>query len=109
MVRVRGARTVGDAERVAGTIARSPLCKTAFFGGDPYAGRIVCAAGYSGAVFDPEKMDVYLDDVQVVRRGREIVGAVEGRAAAVVRQAERIAGIKGRMRALSARYGSGGG
>jgi glutamate N-acetyltransferase/amino-acid N-acetyltransferase len=85
---VRNARSAGDAGRVADTIARSPLCKAAFFGGDPYAGRVVCAAGYSGAVFDPRQLDVYLDDVQVVRRGREIVGEVERRAAAVTRRAE---------------------
>jgi glutamate N-acetyltransferase/amino-acid N-acetyltransferase len=81
---VRGARTRRDAERVADAIARSPLCKTAFFGGDPYAGRIVCAAGYSGAVFDPDELDVYLDDVRVVRAGVEVVGRVERRAARVV-------------------------
>jgi glutamate N-acetyltransferase/amino-acid N-acetyltransferase len=83
-IRVHGARTVRDAERAADTVARSPLCKTAFFGGDPYSGRIIVALGYSGAVFEPQKVDVYLDDVQVVRRGQEIVGKVERRAAAVV-------------------------
>ena len=87
-IRVHGARTVRDAERVADTIARSPLCKAAFFGGDPYAGRIVCATGYSGAAFDPQQLDIYLDDVQVVRRGKEIVGRVERRAAAVVQRPE---------------------
>ncbi len=87
-VKVKGARDLRDAERAADTIARSPLCKTAFFGSDPYTGRVVCALGYSGAVFDPEKIDVYFDGVQVVRRGREIVGAVEERAAAVTRQPE---------------------
>ncbi len=87
-LRVRGARSVRDAERIADTIARSPLCKAAFFGSDPYAGRIICAMGYSGAVFDPQKVDVYLDDVQVVRRGQEIVGRIEARAAAVVRRPE---------------------
>jgi glutamate N-acetyltransferase/amino-acid N-acetyltransferase len=81
---IRGARSVRDAERVADTIARSPLCKTAFFGGDPYAGRIVCAAGYSGAIFDPGKLDVLLGGVQVVRKGVEVVGRVERRAAKVV-------------------------
>lgn len=81
---VRGARTTRDATRVADTIARSPLCKTAFYGGDPYAGRIVCAAGYSGARFDPAKLDVYLGDVQVVRRGVEVVSRVERRASRVV-------------------------
>ena len=87
-ITVRGARDRRDAARVAEAIARSPLCKTAFFGGDPYTGRVVCAAGYSGAVFDPQKLNVYLDDVQVVRRGREIVGQVERRATAVTGKAE---------------------
>lgn len=85
---VRGARNARDAARVADTIARSPLCKAAFFGSDPYAGRVVCAAGYSGAVFDPQKLDVYLDEVQIVHSGREIVAAVERRAAAVSRRPE---------------------
>jgi glutamate N-acetyltransferase/amino-acid N-acetyltransferase len=83
-IAVRGARSPRDAARVADAIARSPLCKTAFYGGDPYAGRIVCAAGYSGARFDPSKLDVYLDRVQIVRRGREVVRAVERRASRVV-------------------------
>ncbi len=87
-INVRGARNVADAERVADAIARSPLCKAAFYGGDPYTGRIVCAAGYSGAVFDPGRLDVFLDDVPVVRRGVEIVGRVEKRAARVVGQPE---------------------
>ena len=81
---VRGARSARDAARVADAIARSPLCKAAFFGGDPYAGRIVCAAGYSGAAFDPAKLDVYLGDVQIVRRGVEVVSRVERRASRVV-------------------------
>ncbi|HUI24848.1 MAG TPA: bifunctional glutamate N-acetyltransferase/amino-acid acetyltransferase ArgJ [Candidatus Kryptonia bacterium] len=87
-ITVRRARTVADAERVADAIARSPLCKTAFYGRDPYAGRIVCAAGYSGAVFDPARLDVFLDDVQVVRRGVEIVDRVEARASQVMAKPE---------------------
>lgn len=87
-IQVRGARTVRYAERVADAIARSPLCKTAFFGSDPYTGRLVCAIGYSGGVSEPERMDIYLDDVQVVRRGQEIVGRIERRAAAVARRPE---------------------
>ncbi|MFQ5665521.1 MAG: bifunctional ornithine acetyltransferase/N-acetylglutamate synthase, partial [Candidatus Binatia bacterium] len=87
-VHVHGARSGRDAQRVADTVARSPLCKTAFFGGDPHTGRIVCAAGYSGAEFDPRRLDVYFDAVQVVRRGQEIAGAVIHRAAAIMRQPE---------------------
>ncbi len=87
-IRVHGARTPREAAAAADTIARSPLCKAAFYGGDPYTGRIVCALGYSGARFDPGKLDVYVDAVQVVRRGEEVVGKVETRAAAVVRKDE---------------------
>lgn len=85
---VRGARSARDAARVADAIARSPLCKSAFFGGDPYAGRIVCAAGYSGAVFDPARLDVWLDDVPIVRRGVEVVARAERRASAIAARPE---------------------
>jgi glutamate N-acetyltransferase/amino-acid N-acetyltransferase len=85
---VRGAATARDAARVADAIARSPLCKTAFFGGDPYAGRVVCAAGYSGARFDPDRLDVWLDDVAIVRRGVEVVRAVERRAGRIAARPE---------------------
>jgi glutamate N-acetyltransferase/amino-acid N-acetyltransferase len=85
---VRGARSERDAAKVADAIARSPLCKSAFYGGDPYAGRIVCAAGYSGAVFDPAKLDVLLDDLAIVRRGVEVVGRVERRASRIVARPE---------------------
>ncbi len=87
-IHVTGARNVRDAQRVADAIARSPLCKSAFYGGDPYTGRLVCAAGYSGAVFDPQKLDVYFEDVQVVRRGEEIVGKVEKKASAITARPE---------------------
>jgi glutamate N-acetyltransferase/amino-acid N-acetyltransferase len=85
---VRGARNARDAARVADAVARSPLCKSAFYGGDPYAGRIVCAAGYSGAVFDPARLDVFLDDIAIVRRGVEVVRRVERRASAVAAKPE---------------------
>ena len=51
-VRVTGARTDGDAHLVARAIARSPLVKTSWFGRDPNWGRVLCAAGYSGAEVD---------------------------------------------------------
>jgi glutamate N-acetyltransferase/amino-acid N-acetyltransferase len=39
-------------------IAKSPLVKTAFFGEDPNWGRIACAAGYSGADLNPDKLNL---------------------------------------------------
>lgn len=50
-------------------IANSPLVKTAFFGQDPNWGRILCAAGYSGAALLPEKTTLVIGDVQIVEAG----------------------------------------
>ncbi|NIQ39215.1 MAG: bifunctional glutamate N-acetyltransferase/amino-acid acetyltransferase ArgJ [Proteobacteria bacterium] len=66
---VRRAPTERDALQVAFSIAHSPLVKTAFFGEDINWGRILCAAGYSGVVLDPGKMDLFLNDVQIVKNG----------------------------------------
>lgn len=87
-IHVRGAKSVRDAERAAEAIARSPLCKTAFFGSDPNMGRVICALGYSGADFDPDRIDVFLDDLQIVRRGRELTAGIEKEAHAKMRADE---------------------
>lgn len=68
-VEVRGARTESDADRIARAIANSPLVKTAIAGSDPNWGRMVAAAGYSGANFDPTKIDVYVNNLALCRRG----------------------------------------
>lgn len=66
---VCGARRPADAERIARAIANSPLVKTAIAGSDPNWGRIICAAGYSGGKFDPTKIDLYVNDLLLCRRG----------------------------------------
>jgi len=68
-VEVAGARTPREADRVARAIANSPLVKTAIAGADPNWGRIVCAAGYAGAKFDPSKIDVTVNDLPLCRKG----------------------------------------
>jgi len=68
-VEVRGARRPSDAERIARAIANSPLVKTALAGSDPNWGRILCAAGYSGARFDPAKVDIQVNDFYLCKRG----------------------------------------
>ena len=68
-IRIKGARSDKDAEKAARKIASSPLVKTAFFGGDPNWGRIVCAAGCSGARMREDKVDVALSGVKVVKNG----------------------------------------
>ena len=54
-IQVSGARNDSDAEKVARAVGNSPLVKTALFGSDPNWGRIICAAGYSGAEFKPRR------------------------------------------------------
>jgi glutamate N-acetyltransferase/amino-acid N-acetyltransferase len=68
-VEVRGARTPLDAERAGRAIANSPLVKTAIAGCDPNWGRILCAAGYSGARFDPARVDIRVNDLYLCRKG----------------------------------------
>ncbi len=69
MVDVQGARRPSEAERIARAIANSPLVKTALAGSDPNWGRIMCAAGYSGALFDPNKVDIRVNDLLLCRDG----------------------------------------
>ncbi|MBI4165763.1 MAG: bifunctional glutamate N-acetyltransferase/amino-acid acetyltransferase ArgJ [Acidobacteria bacterium] len=68
-IEVSGARTPFDAERVARAIANSPLVKTAIAGSDPNWGRIICAAGYSGARFNPDRVDIRVNDLYLCRKG----------------------------------------
>ena len=66
---VRGARTRGEADRIARTIAGSPLVKTAFFGEDPNWGRILAAAGRAGFPLDQGLISLAFDDIEIVRMG----------------------------------------
>jgi glutamate N-acetyltransferase/amino-acid N-acetyltransferase len=88
VIAVEGACTASEAERVARAVATSALVKTAFFGEDANWGRILCAAGYSGAPIDPNKIDVYFDDVALVRRGQGAGPAMEEQATAVMKKKE---------------------
>jgi glutamate N-acetyltransferase / amino-acid N-acetyltransferase len=83
---VENARTKGEAQIAARAIAESPLVKTAFFGTDANWGRIICAAGYSGAAFDPDKVDIFFDQVDIARRGQSTGLAKEELATAVMKK-----------------------
>ena len=74
--RVTGAKTEEDAKKAAKAIVRSPLVKTAVHGEDPNWGRVIAAAGYSGADLDPARITLTLSGVTVVDRGRIVDGAV---------------------------------
>jgi glutamate N-acetyltransferase/amino-acid N-acetyltransferase len=66
---VRRARTRDDANRIARTIAESPLVKTAFFGEDPNWGRILAAAGRAGLSLDQKQIGLAFNDVEIVKMG----------------------------------------
>ena len=57
-VNVRGAKTKEDARTLAKSVVTSSLVKTAMFGEDANWGRVLCALGYSGAIFDPLKVSL---------------------------------------------------
>ena len=68
-VRVEGARTPGDADRIARTVAESPLVKTALHGGDPNWGRVLAAVGRSGVPLDVGRVSIWIGDVHVAEGG----------------------------------------
>jgi glutamate N-acetyltransferase/amino-acid N-acetyltransferase len=68
-VRVEGARTTEDADRVARVVAESPLVKTALYGADPNWGRILAAAGRAGVDLDGDRVSIWIGDVQVAENG----------------------------------------
>jgi len=59
-VRIENARSASDARKAARSVTKSPLVKSAVFGRDPNWGRILAAVGYSGAEFDPAKVDIQM-------------------------------------------------
>lgn len=72
-VQVYGAESKEQAIKISKAVACSNLTKTALAGHDANWGRILCAMGYSGAVFDPEQVDLYLESesgkIQIVSNG----------------------------------------
>jgi glutamate N-acetyltransferase/amino-acid N-acetyltransferase len=68
-VEVTGAASEADAKIAARAIANSPLVKTAIHGGDPNWGRLVSAAGRSGADFALDHASVSIGDVALFVRG----------------------------------------
>lgn len=66
---VKNAADLENAHLIACAISKSPLVKTALFGEDANWGRILTAAGYSGAVFDPDLVDIWIGDMLMCKNG----------------------------------------
>ena len=71
---VKGAADEAQAETISKSVISSTLTKAAIFGADANWGRVLCAMGYSGAEFDPDKVDVHFTsaagDIAVCEKGR---------------------------------------
>lgn len=72
VIRVEGAASLDDARKAARAIATSSLVKTALFGEDANWGRVACALGYSGAKVKPEKTDIAIGPMALLKQGRPI-------------------------------------
>ena len=88
-VQVQGGRTAAECKLAAYAVAHSPLVKTAFFASDPNLGRILAAVGYAGiGDLDQSLIDMFLDDVHVVREGGRHPSYREEDGQRVMKQAE---------------------
>jgi glutamate N-acetyltransferase/amino-acid N-acetyltransferase len=88
-VRVLGGSSEAECRQVAYAVAHSPLVKTAFFASDPNLGRILAAVGYAGIDdLDQGSIDLYLDDVHVVRQGGRHPDYREEQGQRVMKQSE---------------------
>lgn len=88
-VKVTGGGNQQECLDVAYAVAHSPLIKTALFASDPNWGRIVAAIGYAGVQgLNPDLVNVFLDDVCIVKDGGRAQDYTEEQGAAVMQQSE---------------------
>jgi len=85
---VKGAQTKKDAFKACETIAHSNLTKTAIYGEDPNWGRVIAAAGRSGAHVVPERMDLFFDDQPLVLKGKWMGTRAEEMTAQIMKKNE---------------------
>jgi glutamate N-acetyltransferase/amino-acid N-acetyltransferase len=94
-VLVEQAADVSEARAVAYTIAHSPLVKTALFASDPNWGRILAAVGRAGLErLDIERVELWLDDVCIVRNGGRADDYTEAAGQSVMERSEFTIGVK---------------
>jgi glutamate N-acetyltransferase/amino-acid N-acetyltransferase len=95
-VTVRGARSHAEATTAARAVATSQLVQCSLYGCDPYWGRVLSELGASGARFDPERVDISYQGIQVCREG---IGVEHDTAALAGLMAERDIDIQCDLRA----------
>ena len=72
-VKIQGAGSKEEAKILSKSVITSNLTKAAIYGHDANWGRILCAMGYSGVIFEPEKVDLFFESaagkIQIVKDG----------------------------------------
>jgi glutamate N-acetyltransferase/amino-acid N-acetyltransferase len=93
-IKVNGGRNKEECKTIAYTVALSPLVKTALFGQDPNWGRILAAVGRAPVdEFDLSKVEIYLDDICIVKNGERDKWYTEEDGARVMQRDEITIGI----------------
>ncbi len=87
-IKVVGALTRDDAKKIADVIASSPLVKTAVFGEDANWGRILAAAGRAGVNFNPNRIDLFFNDVMIMENSQPCGEEAEKQASEIIKKNE---------------------
>lgn len=87
-ISINRAACESDARKIANVIANSNLVKTALFGEDANWGRILAAAGRAGAAIEPDSVDIYFDDVLMVKNGSGCGDDAEAQATKILKKPE---------------------
>ncbi len=85
-IRIIGARDEDGAMNAAQTIANSSLVKAAFFGEDANWGRIIAALGRAACRFDPDRVSLFFDEIQMVENGIGLGSRAEAACSTVLRK-----------------------
>jgi glutamate N-acetyltransferase/amino-acid N-acetyltransferase len=83
---LKGASSQAEALRGARTVANSPLVKTALFGEDANWGRVLAALGRADIHFDPNRVQLFFNEVKLVENGRSLGKKAENEASEILRQ-----------------------
>ncbi|MFC1816567.1 bifunctional glutamate N-acetyltransferase/amino-acid acetyltransferase ArgJ [Thermodesulfobacteriota bacterium] len=87
-IHVKGALSSSDAHLIANTVAASNLVKTALFGEDANWGRILGAIGRASVPINPDSIDIFFNDIQMVKAGMGCGQDAEAEATKVLKTPE---------------------
>jgi glutamate N-acetyltransferase/amino-acid N-acetyltransferase len=87
-IRVKGAYSLADAQKISDTVSHSNLVKTAIFGEDANWGRILAACGRAGVDFDPLNLSIQFNDTLIFDKGSYCGEEAEGYVSQILKNDE---------------------